>query len=215
MSLFLLLVLILVFRIHAFIALLIASIAVGLFTGMDLLAIADSIKNGMGNALGFIATVIGAIPTFGLQLALAALALYLGYWWINRFLDERRTPAGLAKLTDDDWFRMITAALVALLFAGFFLIFSGLAKGALDVSEDFFGRWLAPKFDSSGRKIAGANAKFLRVELNGQVVQENAEMKGPTPDGVTGREAPTGPLMFQGNHGPVAYRNIKIKPLVK
>jgi len=28
-----------------------------------------------------------------------------------------------------------------------------------------------------------------------------------------GREKPKGPLMFQGNHGPVAYRNIKIAPL--
>ena len=73
--------------------------------------------------------------------------------------------------------------------------------------------FLAPKFDAADRKIA--NAKFLRVRLNGQVVQENAEMKGPTPGGVTGKEAPEGPLMFQGNHGPVAYRNIKIKPLLK
>jgi hypothetical protein len=75
--------------------------------------------------------------------------------------------------------------------------------------------FVAPKFDAAGRKIANANAKFLRIELNGQVVQKNAEMKGPTPGGVTGREAPEGPLMFQGNHGPVAYRNIKIKPLLK
>jgi len=40
-------------------------------------------------------------------------------------------------------------------------------------------------------------------------------MDKQTPGGVTGREAPTGPLMFQGNHGPVAYRNIIIKPLKK
>jgi len=31
--------------------------------------------------------------------------------------------------------------------------------------------------------------------------------------GVTGREVAKGPLMFQGNHGPVAYRNIIITPL--
>ncbi len=103
----------------------------------------------VGHGAEFIATIIGAIPTIGLQIALAAAAIFLGYWWINRFLDERRTPAGLAKLTDDDWFRMITAALLALVFAAFFLMFSGLARGALDVSEDFFGRWLAPKFDST------------------------------------------------------------------
>jgi sugar phosphate isomerase/epimerase len=69
---------------------------------------------------------------------------------------------------------------------------------------------IAPKFDASGKKVA--NAKLVKVELNGQVLHENLELPGPTPGGVTGREAPTGPLMFQGNHGPVAYRNIIVKP---
>jgi hypothetical protein len=65
----------------------------------------------------------------------------------------------------------------------------------------------APRFQD-GQKTA--NARFLKVTLNGQVIHENVEMKGPTPGGVTGKEAPTGPLMFQGDHGPVAYRNIRI-----
>jgi hypothetical protein len=69
----------------------------------------------------------------------------------------------------------------------------------------------APKFDAGGKKTE--NAKLLKVELNGQVLHENVVMTGPTPGGVTGKEAPTGPLMFQGNHGPVAYRNIILKPL--
>lgn len=71
--------------------------------------------------------------------------------------------------------------------------------------------WQAPRFDASGKKIA--NAKFLKVELNGQVLHKDLEMPGPTPAGVTGKEAPEGPLMFQGDHGPVAYRNIVITPL--
>ena len=69
----------------------------------------------------------------------------------------------------------------------------------------------APKFDGEGKKTA--NARFIKVELNGQVVQEDVEMKGPTPGGLTGKEAATGPLMFQGKHGPVAYRNIKVTPV--
>ena len=44
-------------------------------------------------------------------------------------------------------------------------------------------------------------------------IHENVEMKGPTPGGVDGKEKARGPLMFQGNHGPVAYRNIQIAPL--
>ncbi len=67
----------------------------------------------------------------------------------------------------------------------------------------------APRFEDT-KKVA--NAKFIKVELNGQVIHENVEMKGPTPSGVTNKEAPTGPLMFQGDHGPVAFRNIKITP---
>ena len=68
----------------------------------------------------------------------------------------------------------------------------------------------APRF-KDGKKTA--NAKFLKVILNGQLLHENVEMKNATPGGVDGKEKPKGPLMFQGNHGPVAYRNIIIKPL--
>jgi len=69
----------------------------------------------------------------------------------------------------------------------------------------------APKFDESGKKTA--NAKFVKVTLNGQVIHENVEMKGVTPGGVTGKEASTGPIMFQGDHGPVSYRNIRVTPV--
>jgi tetratricopeptide (TPR) repeat protein len=65
----------------------------------------------------------------------------------------------------------------------------------------------APRFENS-EKTAGA--RFAKVTLNGQVIHENVEMKGPTPGGLTGKEAAEGPLMFQGDHGPVAFRNIKI-----
>ena len=47
----------------------------------------------------------------------------------------------------------------------------------------------------------------------GVMIHENVEMPKATPGGVDGKEKPKGPLMFQGNHGPVAYRNIKIAPL--
>jgi hypothetical protein len=66
----------------------------------------------------------------------------------------------------------------------------------------------APKFGPDGKKTA--NAKFVKVVLNDVVLHENVEMKQHTPGGLTGKEAPTGPLMFQGDHGPVAFRNIKI-----
>jgi hypothetical protein len=71
--------------------------------------------------------------------------------------------------------------------------------------------WQAPRFDAAGKKTA--NARFLKVILNGATIHENLEMKALTPGGVGGKEKARGPLMFQGNHGPVAYRNIAIHPL--
>jgi hypothetical protein len=65
----------------------------------------------------------------------------------------------------------------------------------------------APRFED-GKKAQ--NAKFLKVSLNDQVIHENVEVKGPTPSALTGKEAPTGPLLLQGDHGPVAFRNLKI-----
>lgn len=67
----------------------------------------------------------------------------------------------------------------------------------------------APRFDGKERT---SKALFEKIVLNGEVIHEKVEMKGPTPSGVTGKEAPTGPLMFQGDHGPVAFRNIRITP---
>lgn len=52
---------------------------------------------------------VGAIPVVVYQILLAFISLYLGWRWIHRFLESRRSPAGLAKLTDDDYFRMILA----------------------------------------------------------------------------------------------------------
>lgn len=64
----------------------------------------------------------------------------------------------------------------------------------------------APRFQD-GKKTG--NAVFKKVTLNGQVIHENVEMKGVTGGALTAEQA-TGPLMFQGDHGPVAFRNIKI-----
>ncbi len=79
--------------------------------------------------------------------------------------------------------------------------------------QQYVIEWRAPKFDAGGKKVK--NAEFVKVELNGQVLHKNLVMPDKTPGGVTGKEAPEGPLMFQGNHGPVAYRNIVVTPLVK
>ncbi|WP_140939357.1 3-keto-disaccharide hydrolase [Sphingobacterium lumbrici] len=68
----------------------------------------------------------------------------------------------------------------------------------------------APQFDATGNKTA--NARILAVELNGVIVQDNVELFGPT-RGAADKEKPLGPLRLQGDHGSVAFRNIKISKL--
>jgi len=77
--------------------------------------------------------------------------------------------------------------------------------------QTFDATFLAPRFDGSGKKIA--NAKFLKVVHNGQTIHENVEVTGPTRAASFADEKPLGPLMLQGDHGPVAYRNIRLKPI--
>ncbi|MBI3857922.1 MAG: DUF1080 domain-containing protein [Planctomycetes bacterium] len=77
--------------------------------------------------------------------------------------------------------------------------------------QKFVIDYRAPKFDRDGKKTA--NLKFVKIELNGQVIHENVELKGPTPGGITGKEAAEGPIMFQGDHGSIAYRAIKVTPI--
>ncbi len=69
----------------------------------------------------------------------------------------------------------------------------------------------APRFDASGKKLE--NARFIKVVHNGRVIHENIEAPRPTCAALSLDEKPTGPLMLQGDHGPVAYRNVKINPI--
>ncbi len=66
----------------------------------------------------------------------------------------------------------------------------------------------APRFNAAGKKIA--NARIIRAMLNGVVIHENLELTGPTRGG-GGSEAPLGPILIQGDHGPVAFRNIRYR----
>jgi len=70
----------------------------------------------------------------------------------------------------------------------------------------------APRFDNEGKKIK--NACFVKVIQNGTVIHENVEITGPTISAAFQiDEKPTGPIMLQGDHGPVAFRNLRIRPI--
>ena len=70
-------------------------------------------------------------------------------------------------------------------------------------------KFIAPRFDQQGKKIS--DARFAEVMLNGVVIQEEVTVSGPTRAAAFEDEKPTGPLMIQGDHGPVALRNIRYK----
>lgn len=71
--------------------------------------------------------------------------------------------------------------------------------------------FLAPRFDKDGKKTA--NARIVKATLNGQVIHEDRELLTPTGSNHTRPEVATGPLMLQGDHGPVAFRNVKVRPV--
>lgn len=99
----LLLFLILKLKLQAFLALLIVCIIVGAFGGMGPAPILESIKNGMGGTLGFVATVVGLGSLFGAVLEYSGGAQQLAQYLLRRF-GEKNAP----------WSIMLTGFMVAI-----------------------------------------------------------------------------------------------------
>ena len=57
------------------------------------------------------------------------------------------------------------------------------------------------------------NARFERIVHNGTVIHENFECTGPTRGAWSPEDIAKGPLRLQGDHGPVAFRNVRIRLL--
>ena len=98
-----LLALILYFRIHAFLALLIASILVGVIAGVEPLSIIKTMQNGMGGTLGFVAMVVGLGAIFGAILEQSGGAEALAKFLLSKFGEQRAS-----------WAMMITGFVVAI-----------------------------------------------------------------------------------------------------
>jgi hypothetical protein len=65
----------------------------------------------------------------------------------------------------------------------------------------------APRFNANGQKTE--NARVLRIDLNGVMIQEAVELTGPTRGSSFSDEKALGPIRIQGDHGAVAFRNIR------
>ena len=68
----------------------------------------------------------------------------------------------------------------------------------------------APKFDGSGKKTE--NARIIGIELNGVLIHDDVELSGVT-RGANGEEKALAPLRIQGDHGAVAFKNIRFSKL--
>ncbi len=90
----LLLVLILYFKIPAFIALLMASITAGLLAGLSGPEVMETVKQGMGSTLGFVATVVGLGAMFGAILEKSGGAVALADYLIKS-MRVKRAPLAM------------------------------------------------------------------------------------------------------------------------
>jgi hypothetical protein len=53
---------------------------------------------------------------------------------------------------------------------------------------------------------------MVTIEINGQAVIANQAIPGTTGGALDSDEGAPGPIMLQGDHGPVEYRNIVLTP---
>jgi len=115
----------------------------------------NPVVGGIGNVFDAMESAWGSIPESGMRIFLSVAAVAAAALWIKRFLDSKRSPAGLAKLTDDDYFRMIFAGVAALAFMAFaWRVWPGGASWLINSGSDFWG-WLGDKFGN------GRNARPL------------------------------------------------------
>jgi gluconate transporter len=94
-SVALLLALILVARMHAFVALIVASMALGLSSGLEPVSVIGSIKSGMGSALGSIAIILALGAMIGRFIERSGGGRVLADWFLDKFGKDRASWAVL------------------------------------------------------------------------------------------------------------------------
>jgi Gnt-I system low-affinity gluconate transporter len=88
-GIFLLLFLVIRTKLHAFVALLLVSLIVGILAGMPLNEVVTSMQNGMGGTLGFVAVVVGLGAMFGQMLEVSGGAERLAQTLVKKFGEDK------------------------------------------------------------------------------------------------------------------------------
>jgi general L-amino acid transport system permease protein len=81
----------------------------------------------MSHVFGAIESFVDALPPIVFPIIVALVAILGSGWWIRNFFESRRTPAGFGKMTDDDWFRVIFAAVAGIVVALLAFLVGGFA----------------------------------------------------------------------------------------
>ena len=102
-SVALILLMVLKFKINAFISLIITSVYVGILAGMQITEIPASIQKGMGGTLGFVAVVVGLGAIFGQILESSGGAESLAHYLLKKFGHNKAS-----------WAMMLTGFIVAI-----------------------------------------------------------------------------------------------------
>jgi general L-amino acid transport system permease protein len=114
---------------------------------------------------GFLSSFFGNLPTWVMQGFLALVCLALAAFYIKRYLDALRTPAGLGKLTDDDYFKLFSAGLLGVLGAGFFIVVPGFSETILTWTSEWFA-FVEGRFDfNTGAPIRGSRPGLVQRGL--------------------------------------------------
>lgn len=100
----------------------------------------------LGGWFDQVAEGVDAIPVGAVQIALSLIFVTAAVRWIRNFIEQHRTPAGVAQLSDDDWFRMIFAGVGALLAIILVTVaWPGLSSWLVNSTRDLF-EFLGAKF---------------------------------------------------------------------
>ncbi len=107
---------------------------------------AHPVMGWMGAIFDAIASGVDALTPGVVQLVISLTAVGAAAQWIRRFLASHRTPAGLTRLIDDDYFRIIFAGIAAVLVILFVTLgWPGLSSWVINSGRDLF-EVIADKF---------------------------------------------------------------------
>ena len=133
--------------------------------------VAHPVAGVLGWLFAALAWISGTVPVIALQVGLAAVAVWLAVRYVMRYVGRLRSPAGMAKPSDDDMFRLGVAGVLGIALLLFFVSGAGEATlarvlGRVPTYQMNWGfeplfDFLASRFDFSG----GAPLRFTLPEV--------------------------------------------------